>query len=138
MRTVYVDTGAFLALLWQRDSAHQGARAHLLRLRGERARLVTSEAVIGETCTRLRYDAGLPRTLAFRDFLTQAAGTGALTVRESDAGLRQAAFEVMARYDGLTLSYADCIGAAVAAEMKADAVFGLDHDFRVMGFSLEP
>ena len=138
MRTVYVDTGAFIALLWQRDAAHHHAREHLLRLRRERARLVTSDAVIAETCTRLRYDAGLPRTLAFRDFLQEAADSAALTIRESDAGLRQSAFELMARYHGLTLSYADCVGAAVAREVSAAAVFGLDNDFRVMGLNVEP
>ncbi len=36
------------------------------------------------------------------------------------------------------LSYADGIGAAIAEERRVDAVFGLDNDFRVMGFALEP
>lgn len=44
----------------------------------------------------------------------------------------------MATYADLRLSYADCVGAVVAKEARAAAVFGLDHDFRVLGFNLEP
>ncbi len=137
-RVVYVDTGAFIALVWTRDRHHLTVRAQYERLRAERARLVTSDPVIGETATRLRYDAGLPAASAFASIVRDASVAGTLVVRESDADLRARAFAVMARYDGLALSYADCVGAAVAEEIRADAVLGLDNDFRVMGFRLEP
>jgi hypothetical protein len=44
----------------------------------------------------------------------------------------------MERHPGLTLSFTDCVGAVTAAEGRAAAVFGLDNDFRALGFSLEP
>lgn len=44
----------------------------------------------------------------------------------------------MGRYPDLTLSFTDCVGAVTAADGKASAVFGLDNDFRVLGFALEP
>lgn len=44
----------------------------------------------------------------------------------------------MERYGDLTLSFADCAGAVTASEGGAAAVFGLDADFRVLGFALEP
>lgn len=138
MRTVYVDTGAFIALLWRRDRAHERVRTHLERLRADGDLLLTSEPVVAETATRLRYDAGLPAALAFRRALEQALAGGQLRIRDGDARLRDAAFEVMAQYADLRLSYADCVGAAVARESRCGAVFGLDEDFRAMGFSLEP
>jgi predicted nucleic acid-binding protein len=49
-----------------------------------------------------------------------------------------AALEVMARFPHLRPSYADAVGAAVAREVRAAAVFGLDDDFRQLGFALEP
>jgi len=137
-RTVYVDTGAFIALIWSRDRDHDAVREQYGLFRAERARLTTSDAVIGETATRLRYDAGLAAARTFHEVIRDATAAAALTIRESDGELRARAFAVMARYDGLTLSYADCVGAAVAADIRADAVFGLDGDFRVMGFHLEP
>lgn len=138
MRTVYADTGAFIALLWARDQDHGRVREHFLRLRREGDLLVTSEPVIAETATRLRYDAGVATALAFHEALEGAEAAGTLRVRYGDARLRWAAFEVMRRYRDLRLSYADCVGAAVAREMRVDAVFGLDADFRAMGFVLEP
>jgi transcription-repair coupling factor (superfamily II helicase) len=48
------------------------------------------------------------------------------------------AFAIMAQHADLTLSYADAMGAAVAREVSAAAVLGLDHDFRILGFALEP
>lgn len=138
MRTVYADTGAFLALALRRDRDHERVVRHLRVLRDEGADLVTSEPVLGETATRLRYDSGLQAALKFRDFVEATTGRDVLRVRESDSGLRAAAFEVMARFDGLTLSYADAVGSVVAREVRAEAVFGLDADFAVMGFALEP
>ena len=138
MRTVYVDTGAFIALLWSRDQHHQAVSARYAQLRAERARLITSDPVIGETTTRLRYDAGLQAAETFGAVVREATDAGALFIRESGADLRARAYEVMARYDSLQLSYADCVGAAVALEHRAEAVFGLDNDFRIMGFALEP
>jgi predicted nucleic acid-binding protein len=138
MRVVYADTGAFLALIWARDRDHGRMREHYLHLRQAGARLVTSDPVIGETATRLRYDAGLDAARTFHQIVEEATTAGSLAIRESDAELRRQAFAWMRRYDGLRLSYADAIGAAVATQLRADAVFGVDQDFRVMGFTLEP
>lgn len=92
--------------------------------------------MVSETATRLRYDVGLASALAFHKVLASSAGR--LTVRESDPRIRADAFDVMAKYADLRLSYADCVGAAVAREAKVSAVLGLDEDFRVLGFNLEP
>jgi hypothetical protein len=44
----------------------------------------------------------------------------------------------MAGYADLRLSYADCVGGVVARAVRAEVVFGLDDDLRVLGFALEP
>ncbi|MGH8897432.1 MAG: type II toxin-antitoxin system VapC family toxin [Egibacteraceae bacterium] len=137
-RTIYIDSGAFIALLYRRDRAHERVSAHFRTLRQAGDLLVTSEPVIAETVTRLRYDAGLASALAFRKILDQGMATGSLVVRESDDRLRRAAFVIFERYADLRLAYADAVGAAIARERRVDAVFGLDNDFRVMGFVLEP
>lgn len=137
-RLLYADTGAFIALLYARDQAHRAVSAHLEKLVAAGDRLVTSETVISETVTRLRYDAGLPRVNAFREVLSRAVGQGLLTIRESGPDLRRSAFAVIEKYADLRLSYADAVGAVVAREGRADAVFGVDNDFRVMGFAVEP
>lgn len=138
MRAVYVDTGAWIALVYRRDRAHERVARHFARLREDRDLLVTSDPAVGETLTRLRYDAGLSAVLAFRGILDQAVSQQALRIRDTDPELRKRALQLMERHGDLRLSYADCIGAAVAHEIRAGAVFGLDHDFRILGFVLEP
>lgn len=137
MRIVYVDTGAWIALLRMRDRAHQKV-AHHFRAIAKDSLLVTSEPAIAETATRLRYDAGLSAALAFHRYVEEALKLGKLRVRDTDAALRRQAFAIMERHGDLPLSYADCVGAAVAREVHASVVLGLDNDFRVLGFALEP
>lgn len=138
MTTVYVDTGGFIALLWSRDRAHASVRDAFALLRDERTRFVTCDPVIGETATRLRYDAGLDATRRFEQVVERSVDVGQLMIRESSSDLRRAAFELMATYDGLRLSYADAVGAVTARQSGAAAVLGLDDDFRVLGFRLLP
>ncbi len=138
MRLLYVDTGALLALLRARDDHHRRVRAHFDELRREGARLVTGDIVIAETATRLRYDTGLHAVLRLQDRVQATVAAGALRIRDGDDAVRRGAFAVMEQYADLTLSYGDAVGAVVAREMRADAVFGLDNVFRVMGFTVEP
>jgi hypothetical protein len=76
---------------------------------------VTSNIVLAETATRLRYDAEFEAALQFRRLIEEAVAVGALSVR-----------------------YSDCVGAVAAREARAAAVFGLDTDFSLLGFALEP
>lgn len=138
MRAVYVDTGAWIAVAYRRDRAHPSMSRHFKKLRADGDLLVTSDPAVGETVTRLRYDAGLTAALEFRRILDEAVAQQTLRIRDTDAELRKRALERMERYRDLRLSYADCVGAAVAKEISASAVFGLDNDFRVMGFAVEP
>jgi predicted nucleic acid-binding protein len=100
--------------------------------------LLTSDLVVSETATRLRFDAGLEAALAFRELLDAAVDAGRLVVRHADSELDARAWDLMGRYPDLTLSFTDCVGAVTATEGRAASVFGLDNDFRVLGFALEP
>ncbi len=137
-RVVYVDTGALIALIWQRDRAHQRIREHYRQLRSSGDTLITSNLVLAETATRLGYDAGLRAALAFHTLVDQAVAANLLGVRYTDAELDGRAWEVMERFSERTLSFVDCVGAVTARDARAVSVFGLDADFSVLGFALEP
>jgi predicted nucleic acid-binding protein len=129
---------SWTAFAYRRDRAHRRPRDHFAALRARGDLLVTSDPAVGETITRLRYDAGLAAALAFRRILQEAVDLQTLRIRDTDASLRKRALELMEQYGDLRLSYADCVGAAVAREVEASAIFGLDNDFRVLGFAVEP
>lgn len=74
----------------------------------------------------------------FRVLVEEAVVSGTLDVRYTDAELDAKAWDVMQRYGDQSLSFVDCAGAVTAREGRASAVFGLDRDFTVLGFTLEP
>ncbi|MBD0329014.1 MAG: PIN domain-containing protein [Thermoleophilia bacterium] len=113
-------------------------RRHYERLRAAGDTLLTSNLVLAETATRLRYDGGLTAALMFRSLVEDAVGRSRLAVRYSDAELDAQAWDVMEQYSDRALSFVDCVGAVTAREGRAAAVFGLDSDFSVLGFALEP
>jgi predicted nucleic acid-binding protein len=138
LRRVYVDSGALIALIWQRDRDHERLARAFRRLRSDGGLLITSEVVVSETATRLRYDAGLTAVAAYRSALDRSEAQRTLRVRPTDAVLRGAAFDLMDRYSDLRLSFADAVGAAVARDERVDAVLALDDGFRALGFTVEP
>jgi predicted nucleic acid-binding protein len=136
VRRLYVDSSAFLALLRRTDGRHDDVAAHFARVRRRQHLLITSEAAVAETVTRLRYDVGLDAAIDLRDRLD--ADPDVLRVRDGSPALRAAAFAILEQHPRLRLSYADAMGAAVARDENVDGVFALDTDFRHLGFPLEP
>ena len=59
-------------------------------------------------------------------------------MRYADPELDSQAWDLMEQHAGMRLSFVDCIGAVTARAARAAAVFGLDADFAVLGFALEP
>lgn len=55
---IFVDTGAWIALTDTSDRYHDDATRIYHTLKTQRARFLTTDYVIDETTTRLRYDAG--------------------------------------------------------------------------------
>lgn len=113
-------------------------REHYRKLTLSGDAFLTSNLVLAETATRLRYDAGLRAALAFRTLIDAAVGGGRLSVRYADAEVDARAWDVMEQYADRALSFVDCVGAVTAREARVAAVFGLDADFTVLGFALEP
>ena len=138
MRQVYVDSGALIALLRPHDRAHKRMLAHFERLLDRRDMLVTTDIAVAETATQLRRDPGLDRAVAFRDALARSMRGGGIRILDSDDLLRQRAFSVMAAHPDVTLSYGDCVAAALAANKRVAAIVGLSPALRQIGYALEP
>jgi predicted nucleic acid-binding protein len=138
MRQVYVDSGALIALLRPHDRAHKRMLTHFERLLDQRDMLVTTDIAVAETATQLRRDPGLDRAVAFRDALARSVRGGGIRILDTDDLLRQRAFSVMAAHPAVTLSYGDCIAAALAGNKRVAAIVGLSPALRQIGYPLEP
>lgn len=68
----FIDTGAWIALYERKDQHHKDACSIFKELQWQRERLYTTDYVIDETVTRLRYDAGHWAAVEFLDAIEGA------------------------------------------------------------------
>lgn len=138
MSSIFVDTGAWIALLKRNDSLHTEARMYYESRVAARDRLLTTNYVVDETATRLRYDAGLDAALVFRRALDEAIAGRRLRLAWIDERLEREAWHFLERYADVELSLTDATSAVVARRAKVREVFGFDADFRALGFDVRP
>ncbi len=138
LKRVLVDTGAWLALLKRDDELHERAKAHYDQLARDGARLVTTNYVVDETATRLRYDVGLAAALRFRDTLAGTARAGRLRIVWVDRGIEGKAWEILEKYADLPLSLTDGTTAAVARAQRIREIFAFDDEFAALGLIVAP
>ena len=115
---IFVDSGAWIALTNQRDQNHTDAVTIYADLRRQRARFLTTDYVLDETITRLRYDVSHSVAVQFLDFIERAEKIDGLTVTEIDKILFQEAKRLFRQYDSAKLSFTDCTSFAVCQKHK--------------------
>jgi len=133
---IFVDTGAWIALSDRNDQHHDDAVATYTRLKRRKERLLTTDYVIDETLTRLRYDLGHYSAVKFLDLIERTEETGVLTIIRIDEVLFQKAKTLFRRYDSAILSFTDCTSFAVCQMYKVSEAFAFDQHFLMMGIIL--
>jgi predicted nucleic acid-binding protein len=138
VNTVLVDTGAWIALL-SRGDLHAAAAAKLYAdLTDQRARLITTNYIVDETATRLRYGAGLDAALAYRRMLDDSVKARRLRISWIDESIEREAWRILEQYRDVTLSLTDATTAAAARRTRVEEVFGFDRDFEALGLLVLP
>ena len=118
---------------WTRDPNHgramQIAGKHL-----QPRRLVTSEAVLGETATLLLYRAGHAAARGFLDSLESRGSS--LEIVYTDQTLRAEALTIFHKASDQSFSFVDCVSFAIMRRMHIQEAFSFDQHFLRFGFSL--
>jgi hypothetical protein len=133
---IFVDTGAWIAVTDASDQYHRQAVKMYALLKKQRKRFVTTDYVIDETVTRLRYDAGHPSALRYLDLLAQAQGKGTLRIVYNTEAIFQEAITVFRRYDTIDASLTDCVSFVVCQQLEIPYAFSFDKHFPIMGIAL--
>ena len=133
----FVDTGAWLALIMPDDMHHQEATV-FFRTLARGVHLVTSNYVLSETYTWLRYRDSHATAVRFHQRIVDAERTGLLSVVWVTPGIAEHAWGIFARYGDQEFSFTDCTSFVISRVRPVDFVFGFDSDFRTMGFDLRP
>jgi uncharacterized protein len=136
--SAFVDAGGWIAVLDEGDAHHEAGSAYLGVLMDLRIRLVTTDFVLDEVVTRLRYDVGHAKAAEFLALVRASVDRGILEVVYLTPDLWAKAEAIFLRYRDPRLSFTDCTSFALLAERPVDEVFGFDGHFQMMDHALQP
>lgn len=135
MRSLFVDTAAWVAAADARDAAGPTVRKARDRWLSEGGVLVTTDYIIDETLTTLRVRLGLDAAEAW---WLQIDGSSRLQIEPIHEGRQERARLIFFRYRDKDFSFTDCSSFAVMHELNIRSVLTLDHHFRQMRFEVIP
>ena len=133
---IFVDSGAWIALLDRRDQYHSEAVAIYNDLVQQKAQLLTTDYVIDETATRLRYRVNHSIAVQFLNLIESSKEIDTLTVAAIDGTLFQEAERLFRQYDTARLSFTDCTSFAVCQQHNISEAFAFDQHFPMVGITL--
>jgi predicted nucleic acid-binding protein len=136
MNKVFVDTWAWYALADATDAEHARAQATNDRLLNEGDVFVTSNFVLAEAITLIRYHLHHAAAVHFHQLLQQLVAGGLVEVVRISEEHEANAWSIFEKYSDQKFSYTDCTSFAVMQEHNLADVFTGDHHFSVMGFTL--
>lgn len=133
---IFVDTGAWIAFSDRHDCYHQESARIYTRLKQRKEQFLTTDYVLDETITRLRYDLNHAIAVKFLDFIEKAQEANALRVVFVDNDIFRMAENIFRRYDAVTFSFTDCTSFAICKKFHIAQAFSFDQHFTMMGIVL--
>lgn len=133
---ILADSSAWYALRDNRERWHPAAVDLFASVnRGELGRILTTDYVLDETYTLLRWRLGIGPTRALRDLLSASSNVQLVRVSERDF---DHAVELMLGHADTRWSLTDCTSFVVMRELPIGMVFTFDHNFAEAGFRVLP
>lgn len=138
MKVIFVDTWAWYALADVRDRDHSVAQLANEELLDKEYTFVTTNFVLSETLTLIRYHVGHAAAVQFWHQLQELIVDELIEYIQVDETVERQAWQIFERYGDQDFSFTDCTSFAVMRQRKLTQVFTADHHFSMMGFLLTP
>ena len=135
MRHMFVDTAAWVAVADRSDKAGSAVREARDEWLSAGGMLTTTDYVIDETLTTIRFRLGLDAAEAW---WLQIDGSARLRIASIDEPRRDRARALFFRYRGKDFSFTDCCSFVVMRELHIRRALTLDSHFRQMRFEVVP
>jgi len=135
---LFIDTSAFIAVANGRDAHHKEAVDFLEEVQAGRTefrRLLTTDYIIDETLTNIRFKVGHRQAVEWGRAIF---GSHAVEKVQVDNKLLSRAFEIFEKYRDKRLSFTDCTSFAVMEGMGIKKAFAFDNHFLALGFGMVP
>jgi predicted nucleic acid-binding protein len=135
MRTVFVDTSAFVALRNAAEAEHDEARATLSRLLSEGVSLYTSNYVFAETYTALLVRVGRREAI---EWGRRFRASEAIELVRVEDGLENDAWAILEQHRDKLWSYVDATSFALIERDGGGEAFAFDSHFAQRGLRVLP
>ena len=126
---IFVDTGAWIAIYKRNDRHHREAMAIYNSLRDRETQLLTTDYVIDETVTRLRYDENHRVAVLFLRHIEHLERATDVILAAIDNDLFLKAKALFRQYDSARLSFTDCTSFVVCGENNIFEAFAFRRAF---------
>lgn len=130
---LFADTSAWLALNDKTDQYHSRAVAKSLEIKRLKIELITSEYIIDESITLIRYRISHYAAVIFGDALLNSGIVEIINIAEKDIFR---AWEIFKKYGDKELSFTDCTSFAIMEKLKLCKTFTFDEHFKKVGFEI--
>ncbi|MBL7075114.1 PIN domain-containing protein [candidate division KSB1 bacterium] len=131
----FVDSSAWIALYDRDDQYHQRASQFLKTYKGRPVTYHTSDYIIDESITHLRYTVGLEASIKLWDSLFSSP---VILIHAIDSALRDSAWKIFCQYSAINFSFTDATSFALMQNLRIRKAFTFDHHFSVLGFEIFP
>jgi uncharacterized protein len=135
MKSVFVDTSAFVALRNSSEAEHESARSALRELIAEGAALFTSNYVFAETYTALMVRVGRGEAIAWGQ---RFHAGGAIDLVHLDRPTEVRAWEILEQHEDKRWSYVDATSFALIERDGGSEAFAFDAHFAQRGLRVFP
>jgi len=135
---VFVDTSSFKAYYDEEDDHHVQARDFLARAASKTVPVrgfVTSDYVLDETITLIRFAHSHSKAVEFAQAVTTSKATKILHVDEESF---KKALDLFTKADDKKWSFTDCVSFALMRNLGLTKAFAFDPHFQEAGFQIMP
>lgn len=135
MRSVFVDTSAFVALRNSSEAEHERAREALAGLISDGVALFTSNYVFAETYTALMVRVGRGEAIEWGRRFRAGSAIGLVHL---DRPTEERAWEILEQHEDKRWSYVDATSFALLERDGEEEAFALDTHFAQRGLQVIP
>lgn len=135
VKRLFVDTGAWLAVIDPKDQHHQSASVFYRQVLQAHRRLITTNLVVAETYVNLRRSLSHAAAIGFLDIIEQSSRIECIW---SNPDLEDQARQILRKYADQDFSYVDAVSFALMQEIEITEAFAFDRHFTTAGFVCVP
>ena len=136
---LFIDTCGFIAVTMKTDQDHTLAVSFLREVSKNHIIQITTNIILSETYTFLRYQNHIELALRFIEQAKKAEKKGQLLVVYSEPILEDKAVDILKKYRDQDISFVDALSLAyLELDNSVKDVFTFDHHFHISGKNILP